>query len=401
MKWISRSLLAITTLTLSVSWQPAFTTNDNVFWVKLKAKDKYARSAIADTGAAIQTVMGEDVFALANQGELSRLQKLGLVDSFDPLVSVLDFPTKDSAYHDYQELTAELTKLSSENSDIVSLSSIGKTIEGRDIWALRISGNLDTANQQPAAIFMGGHHAREHLSVEIPLLLAQYLVNEYRAQNVDVVKLVNSRDIHIIPAVNPDGMEFDIQNSRYQFWRKNRRANGDGTYGVDLNRNYGFKWGTGGSSSSPSSDTYKGPQAFSEIETIAIRDYVEAHPNIKVLLSFHTFSELILYPWGHKYDSIEDQRDFAAHKKIAEKMATWNNYDPMQASDLYIASGDTTDWSYGAHKIISFTFELDPKNTFGTGANGFYPGAQVIPQVFNKNLPAAMYLIDIADNPYK
>ena len=85
---------------------------------------------------------------------------------------------------------------------------------------------------------------------------------------------------------------------------------------------------------------------------------------------------------------------------MAEKMAEWNHYAPKQASELYQASGDTTDWSYGDQKIISFTFELDPANN-GWGGGGFYPGAGVIPAVQQKNLEPILYLLEYADNPYR
>jgi carboxypeptidase T len=264
---------------------------------------------------------------------------------------------------------------------------------------------------------MGGHHAREHVSVEIPLLWAQYLITEYRKGNQRVMNLVDSRDIHIIPAVNPDGLEYDVSGAKYKLWRKNRSHNNDGTFGVDLNRNYGYGWGTGGSSKNTSDDTYMGPSAFSEIETQAIKNYVDAHTNITILLSTHTFSKLILYPWGGTNDPINIVNDQQVHEKMAKKMATWNGYKPEQASDLYIASGDTTDWSYGVHKIISFTFELDPDSSAGSdlgsifggkceklftpGCAGFYPGQATINPTFQKNIEPFLYLLDRADNPYR
>jgi carboxypeptidase T len=328
-----------------------------------------------------------------------------------------DFPSSDSAFHNYTELTSELQKLATENPDLVQLSSIAKTTENRDVWALRITKNLALADQKPGVLFMGGHHAREHLSVEIPLLWAQYLISEYRKGNQRVISLVDSRDIHIIPAVNPDGLDYDISGAKYKLWRKNRTKNGDGTYGVDLNRNYGFGWGTGGSSKNTSDDTYMGPKAFSEIETQAIKNYVETQTNVTILLSIHTFSKLILYPWGGSNDPINVINDRQVHEKMAKKMATWNGYKPQQASDLYIASGDTTDWSYGVHKIISFTFELDPdqnagsslggmiggkcEGLFAPGCAGFYPGQAQINPTFQKNIEPFLYLLDRADNPYR
>jgi carboxypeptidase T len=396
------SLAAFSLLTLS-SVKKANSTDYQYYWMKVAATDKFQRSVIASTGAAIEIVKDDYVIAYGNDIELARIKKLGWLQASSNLadeMSAKDFPTKDAAYHNYAELTEALSNLAKNNPDIMQLSSIAKTGEGRDIWAVRLTADFNNASNKPAAIFMGGHHAREHLSVEMPLMLTQYLVDQFRAGNQRVMSLINSRDIHIIPVVNPDGMEYDIKDGSYKMWRKNRTRNANGTYGVDLNRNYGYQWGTGGSSSDPSSDTYKGVTPFSEIESKAIRDYVEAHQNITVLLSIHSFSKLILYPWGHKYSAIETGADKQVHEAMARKMSQWNGYAPQQSSELYIASGDTTDWSYGAHKIISFTFELDPANN-GFGGGGFYPGAGVIQPVFQKNIEPFLYLMDLSDNPYR
>lgn len=371
------------------------------YWMKINATDKYQRSKIADTGVSIETIKEDYVIAYGTETELSKIKKMGFLQAASDLsLEPLDFPSQDQAYHNYTELTDELTKLTQANSQIMTLSSIAKTIEGRDIWAVRINADLAHADQKPASIFMGGHHAREHLSVEVPLLFIKYLIEQYKTGNERIVNLVTNRDIHIIPMVNPDGAEYDIRDGSYKMWRKNRSRNNNGTFGVDLNRNYSYQWGTGGSSSSPSSETYKGPSAFSEIESQAIKNYIETHTNITTLLSFHTYSQLILYPWGHKYDSISDARDSQVYKTMAEKMAKWNKYTPQQSSQLYIASGDTTDWAYGTHRIFSFTFELDPSSS-EWGGGGFYPGASVIEPVFQKNLEPCLYLLEYSDNPYR
>ncbi len=390
--------------------QKANSNSQAYYWMKISAKTKFDRSVLANDGIAIEIVQDGYVIAYGSQKDLLKVKDRGLLLASSDLViennfrkNILgknDFPTKDSAYHNYLELTDTLKDLTAKNSDLVKMSSIAKTPENRDMWALEITNDPNNANQRPAIIFMGGHHAREHLSVEMPLMWAQYLVAQFRSGNPRVVQLLNSRVIHIIPTVNPDGMEFDISSANYQMWRKNRSKNSDGTFGVDLNRNYGFKWGTGGSSSNTNDETYKGTKPFSEIESTAIKNYVEAHTNITILLTYHSFSKLILYPWGHKYDGIEVAKDQAVHQKMAEKMATWNGYTPEQSSSLYIASGDTTDWSYGEHKIISFTFELDPANS-GFGGGGFYPGAPQIQPSFDKNIEPMMYLTEYADNPYR
>lgn len=396
-----KALIATLLLSLILLTPQARTQDNNLYWMKIRATDQFQRSVIADTGVAIESIREDFVAAIGTLEEKNAIEKLGWLEVSFPLTAAMDFPAKDAAFHNYAELTAKIEELARTYPNQLQVSSAGKTHEGRDIWALRISGNLTQADSLPAVIYMGGHHAREHLSVELPLYYAEYFLSEYNKGNPRIVNLLNGRDIHILPAVNPDGLEFDVAGGNYKLWRKNRSRNNDGTYGVDLNRNYGYQWGTGGSSSNPSSDTFKGPQPFSEPETIAIKNYVEAHQNISILLTFHTFSELILFPWGHKYGEIDITRDFQVHQKMAEKMATWNNYTPQQASSLYQASGDTTDWSYGQHKIISFTFELDPIGSSWGGSNGFYPGAGVIPGVQQKNLEPVLYLLEYADNPYR
>lgn len=381
--------------------QKAHTVDSTQYWMKIRAKDKFERSLIANTGIAIETTRADFIVGVGSLEEKKAIEKLGLLEVSFPLSQEMDFPAKDAAFHNYAEMTEKLRTLTSQHSQISQMSSIGKTREGRDIWAVRISGNLAQADTLPASIFMGGHHAREHLSIELPLYYIEYLLTEYAQGNPRIQNLVNGRDIHIIPMVNPDGAEYDISTTgSYKMWRKNRNLNSDGTYGVDLNRNYGYGWGGGGASTNTSSDTYRGTSAFSEPETQAIKKYVETHENITILLSFHTYSQLILYPWGHVYEGIANSRDKQVHETMAQKMAQWNDYKPQQSSDLYIASGDTTDWSYGEHKIISFTFELDPANS-GWGSGGFYPGAKIIPEVQRKNLEPVLYLIEHSDNPYR
>lgn len=369
------------------------------YWMKIRAKDSVERSAVANTSVSIEAIRDDYVIGIGNLEEKRALEDLGRLEVSFPLTEEMDFPEKDAPYHNYAETTAKLKELTEQYSKIAQLSSIGKTNEGREIWSVRISGDLAHADSLPAIILMGGHHAREHLSVELPLYYLEYILSEYAKGNPRIQGLVNGRDIHIIPLVNPDGAEYDISGN-YKLWRKNRSKNDGGTYGVDINRNYGYQWGGGGASANPGSDTYRGPSAFSEPETQAIKKYIEEHQNITILLSFHTFSQLILYPWGHTTDGISVAQDKQVHETMAKKMAEWNGYKAQQSSALYIASGDTTDWAYGVHKIISFTFELDPGGN-GMSWGGFYPGSDVIPEVERKNLEPVLYLIGYADNPYR
>lgn len=370
--------------------------HDTVF--KIKASTPEQRTFISNLGLAIDGVTSESVLVFGGADEKDLLLRnriqfeeidLGLTD---------DFPSGDKAFRDYKQVEATIQNLVKSNRSIASHVLVGKSIEGRNISGIRLSSRPQM-DSLPTAIFMGCHHAREHLSVEMPLKLAEYLVKEY-SKDARIKKLLSTTEVYIIPMVNPDGAEYDISTGSYKYWRKNRRKNANSTFGVDLNRNYGGKpgmWGGPGSSGDPKSDTYRGTEAFSEPETQAIRDFVTARKKTTVLLTYHTFSELILWPYGHTNDPIPDAKDRAVFETMGKKMSTWNHYTPQKSSQLYLASGDTTDWAYSMKKIFAFTFELSPKSMF---AGGFYPGAKAIEPTFNANLEPALYLIEKAQNPY-
>ena len=363
-----------------------------------RSPDNKTRTAVSNAGVSIEEVLAGKASGFATAGrsrgaaqDRPEIQGLALKSRFHPE----DFPKEDAAFHNYAEMSPSF-RAGRPRRGAGFLFSIGKSLQGRDLLALRLnsaaSGN--EASTRPGIVFMGNHHAREHLSAEIPLLLAKYLINN--REKPEIKTLLAGRDVFIIPMVNPDGVEYDVDGDRYHMHRKNMRQNPDGSAGVDLNRNYGFHWGEGGASTDPGSDTYRGPAPFSEPETQSVKAFIEAHGNLTVLLSFHTFSELILYPWGHTHAPIPDAPALAAYQAMARTMAAWNGYKPQPSSDLYIASGDTTDWAWGARGIFSFTFELTPKSMW---SGGFYPGAAAIASTFQANLRPALYLIDMADNP--
>ncbi len=388
--------LLILPLIASKSYDP--TSLDAVKLLTIEASTKEERTQIAALGISIESVFKDYIVALAQDAEIAELVQLGLRFKARPLPAyLLDFPPEDSDFHNLSELNAELKKITEAYPHIASLEEIGKSLEGRPLYIVRISAVQKEQEPPPAILFLGTHHAREHLSTEVPLFLIKHLVENY-GRNEEITAAVNNKEIWIMPMVNPDGADYDVQDPPYKWWRKNRREENGKTFGVDLNRNYSFKWGGGGSSDWRYSQTYRGTEPFSEPETQAIKAFVEAHKNVSIILSYHSFSELVLYPWGHTYDSIEDDKALHVHEIMAQEMGRMTGYTPQQSSDLYITTGDTTDWAFGEHGIISFTIELYPA-TLGDG--GFYPSASQIQPVVNKNIPAALYLIQYADNPYR
>ena len=295
-------------------------------------------------------------------------------------------------FHSYKEVEQELNTLEAEYPSLVQIVDIGDSLENRNLYAVKISDNVQLDEDEAEVIFLGCHHAREWISVEVPLLLAKHLAENY-ASDSDLRWLLDRSEVWIAPLLNPDGLEYSIHF--YRYWRKNRRDNGSGSFGVDLNRNYDFKWGLDNEGSSPVSDSnvYRGPSAFSEPESQAVRDLVGAH-DFKALVSYHSYSQVILYPWGHTHDlSPWDDllEDLARNMSVRMQQATGRVYEFGQAgSSLYLTNGDTTDWALGIHQIPAFTIELPPID-FEYG--GFFNAEADIPSIFQENLQAALYLI--------
>lgn len=374
---------------------------EEMYWIGIKTKNKFDRSAVANLGVSIENVVDDMSYGFAPESIIKKIETLDWQTTkaipLSKFQAPLDFPSRDSEYHNYTELVEALRNLQASHPNLVSVFSIGKTHENRDLLAVRLNPESQNPSQisgKPAMILVGGHHAREHLSVEIPLLFAQYLAANY-GNDTMVTRLLDTREIFIVPNLNPDGSEYDIATGNYRSWRKNRKA-GDRCAGVDLNRNYSFKFDSGGSSNNPCSDTYHGGRPFTEPETQAFKRFVESRHNTSILVSMHTFSELILYPWGHTYDSVTNDRDKQTFTTMANRMAQWNGYRPQQSSELYIASGVTQDWAYGDRNLIAFTFELSPRSMWN---GGFYPGADAIQTTFQANLRPLLYMFDLADNP--
>jgi murein tripeptide amidase MpaA len=301
-------------------------------------------------------------------------------------------PNPDAGlYHTYAEINDELHELAASHPQIAQVSSLGKSVEGRDLWAIKISDNVAQDEPEAEVVFLGGHHAREWIAVDVPFLLARQILNQYQTDTT-ITRLVSQAEIWIVPLVNPDGHQYSVTTDR--LWRKNRRNNGDGTFGVDLNRNYGFQWGGPGSSGDTFSEIYRGPSPFSEPETQAVRDFLQQRES-RALISYHNFSQLILYPWGYTSSPAPDillLQDLAIAMADRIRVVHGVTYTPQQGSDLYLASGDTTDWLYGERDVPSFTIELRPRSAFP----GFeLPESEITP-TFEENLPAALFLIDWA-----
>jgi len=370
------------------------------------------REAVNRTGVAIVEAGHGSLTVTGSSADMAAVRELGFTVTATPTgnpggVSTDDFPSADSTYNNYAEMTAKLDGAAANYPSLVRKSSIGTSYQGRQLWLMKISDNAGVDEAEPEVLFTCGQHAREHLTIEMCLYLVNELTTKY-ASDSRIRGLVDSREIWVVANVNPDGSEYDIASGSYRSWRKNRQPNSGSTYvGTDLNRNWGYQWGCcGGSSGSFSSETYRGTAAFSAPETNRVRNFVTTRviggrQQIRANIDFHTYSELILWPFGYTYSNTapglnaDQQATFAT---LGRNMAATNGYTPEQSSDLYIADGTINDWLWGVHQIFSYTFEMYPRSSSG---GGFYPPDEVIATQTSRNRSAVLMLLDAADCPYE
>ncbi len=307
------------------------------------------------------------------------------------------FPPADSGYHTYEELTTAIRAIERAHPSLVRITTIGRSHEGRDLWIAKVSDNVALDEAEPEILLDGGHHGREHLSVEMALAVLKHLTSTY-ASSEATRRRVDGSETWILFNLNPDGTTFDGGGPTYRDWRKNRQPNaGTTAVGTDLNRNYGWKWGCcGGSSGSASSENYRGRRPWSAPEVAALRKFVDGRviggrQQIRIHLSFHSYGRVVVWPWAHSAAGVPDADDRATLAAIGNEMARLAGYRGLQSHALYPTDGDQIDWMYGAHRIFSYTVEL---------ADRRYPPDEMIPTETARAMPAVMHALDSAGCPW-
>ncbi|MHC4975152.1 MAG: M14 family metallopeptidase, partial [Planctomycetota bacterium] len=297
------------------------------------------------------------------------------------------------AYQDLASISAQVDAWVVQHPALAAREHVGYSIEGREIFAIRIGS---AAPSKTASMFLGAQHAREWISPMVNLYIADRLLSEVGTDPA-IANLLSSVDVYIIPVVNPDGYVYSWGPERY--WRKNRRDNGDGNWGVDPNRNWGGAWWGGpGSSSWTGSYDYHGTAPFSEPETQAVRDFVIAHPEMRAMLDIHNYGQLILSPWGHQTgDTPEPDRyvfdnQNAELESIVESVHSSNYFSGAAGPEQYVASGDAPDWHYGVQDLLAWTIELRPLSS----VPGFTIDASHIIPTGEEIYPAALEVIRYA-----
>lgn len=362
-------------------------------------------------------------------------------------------------FFDYVSMTEYLKQLELRFRDIMNLWSLGKTYEGREIWCVKLSDNPRSTDDgvpgsEPNALLVGAHHGNEWISYETALYVMTFLLENYggTGQNgTEATYLLDNREIFIVPMLNADGTQYSHDTERG--WRKNREPNYlydqmpgsyfdpdliPASYGVDINRNYGWMWHLSGGSNAlvSSGSSYRGPPdnvdddgdaivqvdirngifpgpdegvdedpidgidndgdgevdedpagGFTSAETIAMKKLGEEF-DFPVAITYHSYSELVLWPWGYTDEVAPDGPHMA---QLGERMAEMNGYLPEQGYDLYMVTGDMTDWFYSQYGTYAYTIEI--------GTTHLVPAEDIIENA-DRNLYPSLYMIYSAINPY-
>lgn len=300
-----------------------------------------------------------------------------------------------SKYHTISEIYSFQDMLVAENPNLVSKTVIGQSYQGRPLNVLKFSTG---GTNRPALWIDTGIHSREWVTQASGTWFAKKIVTDY-GRDPAITAILNKMDIFLEIVTNPDGYYYTHNSNR--MWRKTRKPNpGSNCVGVDPNRNWDAGFGGPGASNSPCSETYRGPSAHSESEVKSIVDFVKAHGNFKSFVSIHSYSQMLLYPYGYTRTPVKDQTELhnlakKAITDLASLYGTRYRYGSI-INTIYQASGGTIDWTYNQGIKYSYTFELRD-----TGRYGFIlPANQIIPTARETWL-ALMAIMDHAfKNPY-
>lgn len=284
-------------------------------------------------------------------------------------------------YFTFADIPVILDRMQALYPDLISVrTSIGTSVQGRPMYMVKISDNPDVDEEEPELLLNALHHAREPIGLSQLIFFMWHLLENYDS-DPEIRTLLNSSEMYIVPCVNPDGYVYNqtINSNGGGMWRKNRRANSGGSFGVDLNRNYGYNWGLNNSGSSPtqSSDTYRGTAAFSEPEIATMRDFMLQHQFVTAL-NYHAHGNYLTYPFD--YQATNTNPDLPIFKSIATYLTVENGFKTGNSQQTlnYLINGGSNDWQWGEQVAKNKIFGLLPE--IGSSSDGFWPASsRIIP----------------------
>jgi len=298
-------------------------------------------------------------------------------------------------YHTYERIIEEVEALTRKDPKIIKKILIGKTSqEQRDIYAVKISNNVEQEQDKPRIMFDGCHHADEVMGAEICMAIIHDLVEKYN-KDPKVTDWLNTYEIFVVPVVNVDGHHV-VTHSVDPRWRKNTHdTNANGVLyeypeGVDINRNYDFNWGHGGSDD-PMSERYRGPFPFSESENRAMRSLADAE-RFLLSISYHSAGEVIYFPWDwHGRKAPDDKLLTEIANGLASSIKTMIGDTCYKAEYGAGTVGQTYPWLYGRYGTFDFVVET------GKGTHIFADSDAV--GIAKSNLEGAWYILDRGRGP--
>ncbi|MEQ2288389.1 carbamoyl-phosphate synthase (glutamine-hydrolyzing) cpa2 [Ameca splendens] len=299
------------------------------------------------------------------------------------------------AYHPLDTIYSWMDTLVAQHPNLVTKLDMGRSYENRPLYVLKFSTG---GTKRPAIWIDLGIHSREWVSQATGVWTANKIATDY-GTDASLTSLLNTMDIYMLIVANPDGYVFTHTSDR--MWRKTRSKNsGSACVGVDPNRNWDAGFGGPGASSYPCSDSYHGPYAHSEIEVKNIVNLIQSHGNFKSFISVHSYSQLLMYPYGYTCGSAPDQAELDSVARAAVQKLTSLYGTAYQVGNIcniiYQASGGSIDWSYDVGIRYSFAFELRD-----TGRYGFIlPADQIIPTASETWLALKHIMEYVRDHPY-
>jgi len=289
-------------------------------------------------------------------------------------------------FYTYAEMVTKIDEVVALYPTLAQKINLGSTIQGRTIWAVKISDNVTVDENEPEVLYTALQHAREAITGTSMIFFMQYLVQNY-GTNTEVQQLVNNREFYIVPCVNPDGYEYNRSTnpSGGGTWRKNRRLNSGGSYGVDLNRNYGVDWANcAGASAScgsgtQSSDTYWGTSAFSEPESQAIRNLVISR-NFVAAIDQHCFGPYYSLPFGRPSLHTMNALDAKFYTYVPALMGKYNGMRAGNSPETvnYEVAGGIKDWLLLGEIGVGTKGKIYGMTGEGGGGGFWAPSSQII-----------------------
>ncbi|MEI8114133.1 MAG: M14 family zinc carboxypeptidase [Bacteroidia bacterium] len=319
--------------------------NDKSFDVML---DSYQISILKSTGypyeILIDDVTKDYLERTKESREMLKTKKATMTSGFG-LGSMGGFYT-------FNEVVAQLDSMRKKYPNLITVKdSVGTSVEGRTIWAVKISDNPDIKENEPEVFYNSLIHGSEQQGMMAVLYFMYHLLENY-GTDPEVTYLVNNRELYFMPVINPDGYVFEEQLSPDggAYWRKNRRDLGGGIFGVNLARNFSYMWSFDniGSSPNPQNDDFRGTSPFSEPESQAFKEFCVTH-HFSISNSFHTYSKLVFPPWGYIFEQTPDSSKYNSLIKLAGAINGYRNgiLLPPDPVFVYTVNGYSDDWMYG------------------------------------------------------